>query len=915
MQHRQLWYRGGLGLALALVVVGYRGSRAVIRAVPRAQLSVDQKMPSTSSVFSASKLTLQDEANNSALQVSPEAQESAGPDKQSDLTSGSSTSSSGISSGNSSGSTILENAKNNQTSETATTKAAEMVNGAVKMTLDTNGTLHLSGGSFGASLGSATGSWIVKTLTANGYQPTQVSKIVIDGKITATTMTNYSYLFANLLNVTAIDGLANLNLTGVTDISWLFLNCSQLGALDLNSWDVSSVIRMEGTFQNCTKLVTLNVANWNTDSLQYLIDTFNGDSSLTSLPVGKWNTSKVATMMRTFTDCSSLTSLDIANWDTRVVTNMSAIFRGMSKVKSLPIDKWQTGRVVNMQLAFSGDTSLESINVANWDTSRATALDGTFAKLPNIKSLPLDNWNTSNVQTIRSTFYGDTNLTQLPIDNWNVGKVFDFNSTFSGCASLTTAPVANWNTQSATNLGYTFEGMTSLTSLPVDNWQTGTVTNMAGTFSRVSQLKSLPISKWNTKNVQNMAGTFSEMSSVTALPVDNWQTGNVTTMRGIFTKVSQVKNLPVGKWDTAKVVDMGQVFYGNPQLTSLPIENWNTSSATDFSQLFAEDSGLQTLSLGAWNTTKVTNFESVFQNTSLDKLDLTGWNTNSAQTYTNAFSSKLPPKRLLLGPSFNFFKSESWHLPNPSSEAPYIGKWRSLNNKKVYTSADLMTKYDGKTIVGEFEWATGNTITVKYVDAAGKSLAPDTKISGATGDAYHIKPIEIEGYVPDQPDGVQGNFTDKDETITLMYSPGGLMFASAPQTINFGQNPITGKSESYGASYDTGLVIQDGRSIGSTWSLNATLSASGFTSKQSARPLAAVLSYKDQQTGGESILTPGVARLIVNNHQTVSNQGVNILGQKTALGALSLQVPTDRALTDTYQATVTWTLNQGVPNR
>ncbi|MCG0728946.1 BspA family leucine-rich repeat surface protein [Lactiplantibacillus plantarum] len=863
MQHRQLWYRGGLGLALALVVVGYRGSRAVIRAVPRAQLSVDQKMPSTSSVFSASKLTLQDEANNSALQVSPEAQESAGPDKQSNLTSGSSTSSSGISSGISSGSTILENAKNNQTSETATTKAAEMVNGTVKMTLDTNGTLHLSGGSFGASLGSATGSWIVKTLTANGYQPTQVSKIVIDGKITATTMTNYSYLFANLPNVTAIDGLANLNLTGVTDISWLFLNCSQLGALDLNSWDVSSVIRMEGTFQNCTKLVTLNVANWNTDSLQYLIDTFNGDSSLTSLPVGKWNTSKVATMMRTFTDCSSLTSLDIANWDTRVVTNMSAIFRGMSKVKSLPIDKWQTGRVVNMQLVFSGDTSLESINVANWDTSRATALDGTFAKLPNIKSLPLDNWNTSNVQTIRSTFYGDTNLTQLPIDNWNVGKVFDFNSTFSGCASLTTAPVANWNTQSATNLGYTFEGMTSLTSLPVDNWQTG----------------------------------------------------NVTTMRGIFTKVSQVKNLPVGKWDTAKVVDMGQVFYGNPQLTSLPIENWNTSSATDFSQLFAEDSGLQTLSLGAWNTTKVTNFESVFQNTSLDKLDLTGWNTNSAQTYTNAFSSKLPPKRLLLGPSFNFFKSESWHLPNPSSEAPYIGKWRSLNNKKVYTSVDLMTKYDGKTIVGEFEWATGNTITVKYVDAAGKSLAPDTKISGATGDAYHIKPIEIEGYVPDQPDGVQGNFTDKDETITLMYSPGGLMFASAPQAINFGQNPITGKSESYGASYDTGLVIQDGRSIGSTWSLNATLSASGFTSKQSARPLAAVLSYKDQQTGGESILTPGVARLIVNNHQTVSNQGVNILGQKTALGALSLQVPTDRALTDTYQATVTWTLNQGVPNR
>ncbi len=909
MQHRRLWYRGGLGLALAMSVIGYRESRSIIQAIPRSQLSGNQTISSTSSVFSDTEAMSQGEVSTSMAPTGPNYQE----DKVLVSQSGSESVSNRYHT-----STIQGNVDENQRSETAitrATKAAVMVNGTVKMTLDTNGTLHLSGGSFGTSVGSSAGSWLVKTLNANGYQATQVLKIVIDGQITATTIHDYSYLFANLPNVTNIDGLANLNLTGVTDISWMFAGCSQLVALDVNSWDVSQVTKMQATFQNCAKLATVNVANWDTHSVQYLIDTFNGASSLTSLPVGKWNTSKVATLMRTFTDCTSLTSLDVANWDTRLVTNMSAMFRGMTKVKTLPVDKWQTGRVINMQLVFSGDTSLESLNVANWDTSRVNSLDGTFAKLPNITSLPLDNWNTSNIETLRNTFYNDAKLAKLPLDNWNVSKVIDLNSTFSGCASLTTLPIAKWNTQNVQNLGFTFAGMSSVTALPVDNWQTSNVTNMAGTFANVDEVKQLPISKWRTQNVQNMAGTFSEMSRAMALPVDDWQTGNVTTMRGIFTKVRQVNNLPVGKWDTSRVVDMGQVFYGNPQLTSLPIENWKTSSATDMSQMFAECSGLQALNLGAWNTAKVTNFGATFQNTKLEQLDLTGWNTNSARSYADTFDAQLPPKRLLLGPSFNFFNSERWNLPAPSNEAPYIGKWHSLNNKKVYTSTDLMTKYDGKNLVGEFEWATGNTITVKYVDATGKELAANTKISGITGDAYHIKPIEIEGYMPDQPAGIQGKFTDKDETITLTYSLGKLMFISAPKSIDFGQNLITGKPENYGATYDTDLVIQDGRSLGATWSLNATLAATGFTGEKSVHPLTAVLRYKDQQTGKESTLTPGVASLIVNNYQTVSHQGVNVLGTRSTLGMLSLQVPTDRVLTDTYQTTLTWTLARTVPNR
>ncbi|VDG33717.1 cell surface protein [Lactobacillus plantarum] [Lactiplantibacillus mudanjiangensis] len=901
MQHRRLWYRSGLGLALAIGMIGYPEPQTIIRAVPQSQASIEKKLSSTASVFSDTTPVSESAASS---QTSSAATDSSVDEKVNNH-------SDSEASSDSRSSTKLEKDKKSETAMTKATRAAEMVNGTVAMTLDTNGTLHLSGGSFGTDVGN----WITQTLTANGYNPTQVSKVVIEGRITTYNISNYNYLFAGLANLTTIEGLANVDLsnvtsleylfnedrqlrqvdfgqrnlsrvqsfkgmfyqcsslttitgisqwqtTSVTDLSQMFTGCSQLVTLDLNGWDVSQVVRLVATFKDCAKLTTLNVADWSTGSLITLEDTFNGDSSLTTLPVGKWNVGKVGTLIRTFNYCSSLTSLDVANWDTRQVMVMSATFRGMSKIKSLPIDKWQTGRVHNMQLTFYEDASLENINIANWDTSQVNSLDYTFAKLSSITTLPIDNWKTSNMQSLRGTFYNSPKLTTLPIGNWDVGQVFDMNSTFTDCSGLTTLPIAGWNTKNVQNLGATFAGMISITTLPVDNWQTGKVTNMSETFRQVNK----------------------------------------------------VTNLPISKWDTSHVTTMSQLFADNPQLTSLPITNWNTSSLLDVSQLFSGDSGLKTLSLSAWNTAKVTKFDAAFENTNLDKLDLSGWNTNQAQSYANTFSGKLPPKHLLLGKGFNFFNSTSWNLSDPSRESPYIGRWRSLNNNKVYTSTELMTKYDGKSIVGEFEWATGSTITVKYVDANGKSLAPDTKISGAADEAYHVKPIEIEGYLPDQPDGVKGTFTDKDETIILTYKAENVMFTSVPEKINFGNNQITGQSESYDATYDTGLSVQDNRILGSTWSLTAKLEGA-FTGEKTDRPLAATLSYKNQQTGSESVLIPGFDNQIIENHQTTSHENVNVIGEKAALGTLYLKVPTDRALTDTYRATITWSINQMVPNQ
>lgn len=841
MLYRRLWTRSCLSLALTIGVVSYLEPPKTVLAVPQARERADQSI--SARVFTDRQSVSQGSASHQVSQQSANSQvdRKLRTHTDSELTA------------TSRASTTLEKDGKNQISQRALTRATPIVNGSVSMTLDTDGTLHLSGGSFKIPVSSKTvaaptkagkapidaKSWIATELTTQGTSPDQVLKIKIDGRITTGNVTDYGYLFAGLINLTNIDGLANLDISNVTNLRYLFQGDKRLQQVDFGQNNFSWVQSFEGMFYDCSALTNIaGISQWDTSRATNFAYMFSGASSLTSLPISAWHTDKVRMLNYTFANCSSLVSLGIAGWNTQ--------------------------SVVNLQGSFANDIGLKTLEVANWDTRLVENLDYAFKGLTNLTSLPVDKWNTSKLVTMVGAFAKSPKLTDLPIDNWNVSNVTNMNSAFWDCTGLKALRVAKWNTQNVTNMGAIFEGVSGITTLPI-----------AG---------------WNTQNVENMELAFAGMSGLNELPVAKWQTGNVKKMGGTFREISKVTDLQISGWDTSQVTNMSFLFYGNPQFTTLPVANWNTA--------------------------KVTNFESVFANTNLEKLDLSGWDTNKAQNYKNAFGGKLPPKQLWLGQKFNFFNSTSWGLPDPSRDAPYVGKWRRLNDNKIYTSTDLMTKYDRKYPVSEFEWVKGKTITVKYVDTTDKSLAPDTQIAGTIGDNYQLKPIEIDGYLPENPNGVKGTFIDEDRVIKFVYNAGNLVLVSAPHAIDFGRNMITGKLEDYVANYDSGLDVQDNGSLGSTWSLNATLVKGGFTGVNSGKSLAdvAVLSYQDQQAH-ESTLTPGMASSIVNDHKTISHQVVNVLGPASAMGALHLNAQTDRVLPDTYQATVTWTLNRGVANR
>ena len=149
-------------------------------------------------------------------------------------------------------------------------------------------------------------------------------------------VTNMNYMFYEC------SGLTSLNLSGwdtskVTDMSYMFLRCSKLTNLDVGSFDTSNVTNMSNMLGYCSGLTSLDLSNFDTSNVTNMDSMFYDNNGLTSLDLSGWNTSNVTSMANMFAFCSNLTLLDLSGWDTSKVTNISWMFNGCSKLKTIRI--------------------------------------------------------------------------------------------------------------------------------------------------------------------------------------------------------------------------------------------------------------------------------------------------------------------------------------------------------------------------------------------------------------------------------------------------------------------------------------------------------------------------------------------------------------------------------------------------
>ena len=158
------------------------------------------------------------------------------------------------------------------------------------------------------------------------------------------TSTAYWFQRCNLL--TEIRGLSNLNSANVTNMRFMFDNCSSLTNLDMSGFNTTNVTDMVLLFAGCSALTSLDLSGLNTTNVTEMNWMFDGCSSLTSLDVSGFNTANVTNMSGMFHECSSLTSLDLSGFNTANVTNMSWMFERCSALTNIYVSStWTTSQV------------------------------------------------------------------------------------------------------------------------------------------------------------------------------------------------------------------------------------------------------------------------------------------------------------------------------------------------------------------------------------------------------------------------------------------------------------------------------------------------------------------------------------------------------------------------------------------
>ena len=169
----------------------------------------------------------------------------------------------------------------------------------------------------------------------------QIKRVVITSSFASATPKSCYNWFANMQNITNIEGLNYLNTSSVKYFYGLFQYCYNLTNIDVGCFDTSKAIDMSFMFAGCKKITSVDVSNFNTSSVTGMNSMFAGCTSLTSVDVSNFNTSSVRVLSSMFSNCPKLEDLDITSFNVSNMRNALYMFSGSSGLKTIYCnDSW-----------------------------------------------------------------------------------------------------------------------------------------------------------------------------------------------------------------------------------------------------------------------------------------------------------------------------------------------------------------------------------------------------------------------------------------------------------------------------------------------------------------------------------------------------------------------------------------------
>ena len=290
---------------------------------------------------------------------------------------------------------------------------------------------------------------------------TTTNTLYIQGNGGVTANYDSSNLFYNFSKLTEIENINLLDTSNVTNMWYMFRECSSLTNLDVSNFDTSKVIDMGAMFSLCSRLTSLDVSNFNTSKVTSMNSMFYECSSLTNLNLSSFDTSNVTSMRNMFLRCTNLTNLDVSSFDTSQVTHMNAMFNLCESLTSLDVSSFDTSNVTDMSNMFNSCNSLTSLDVSNFDTSQVTNMNAMFSCCSSLTSLDVSNFDTSNVTIMYDMFSYCNDLAILNLGNFNTSQVTNMGNMFFYCQRLTSLDFRKAAFDKVTSYNNMFNGTSS----------------------------------------------------------------------------------------------------------------------------------------------------------------------------------------------------------------------------------------------------------------------------------------------------------------------------------------------------------------------------------------------------------------------------------------------------------------------
>ena len=326
-----------------------------------------------------------------------------------------------------------------------------------------------------------------------------LEKVTLPQVFNTSKITDFSYMFAELRDLTEINNIDKLDTTSALDMNHMFVsfgvpintitpllkatNVKDLSYMFYDArirdtvtfspqFNTSSVVTMESMFEGASTY-PVDLSNFSFASVENMSKMFKaieassegkecnnnglGPSEVT-WPATTQHAPVLTTLKSLFHGNCNITKINPPKITAPSLKDTSFAFSGLGEITEIDLDGFDTSAVENMQAMFSGNSY-------------------GFMKDQHIKI----SLNTSNVKNMSKLFF-DTYVSYLDLSDLDVHNVTDFSSTFD-YTWLYEVDLTNWNTSSATDMSNMFNSSTWITKIYAsDSFVTTNVTKYNNIF-------------------------------------------------------------------------------------------------------------------------------------------------------------------------------------------------------------------------------------------------------------------------------------------------------------------------------------------------------------------------------------------------------------------------------------------------